>query len=313
MPAPRPCRPPSARLLLRGFASRSGRRGVGDGFAYLLATFCRSGPVTPSAPVNQYQRASRAWPVLTKTAALRKTLTYAELAARLRIHPRPIRFVLGEIQDYCLDAKLPPLTILVVNKRTHHPGAGFIAWDVDDWENGLPRVYDYPWQDRPNPFAFAQSGSTPEALAKRLVSKPEDAEVVYRRIRDRGYAQLVFRLALLRAYGQRCAFCGLSLRDALQAAHIVPWSEASSGQRVRPSNGLLLCSTHHALFDAHIMSVDLDRKIICDQNRLPGHRWTEIDNQISTSLHGHRIILPEDRRHCPSRVSLRRRANLFQH
>ena len=143
-------------------------------------------------PVNQYERAFRAWPILTSTAAAKGTINYADLAAKLGIHPRPIRFVLGKIQDYCLDAKLPPLTILVVSQSSHHPGTGFIAWDIDHWSDGVRQVHEFHWQDRANPFGFAADGSTPRQLAERLFKKPEDAKSIYGRIRDRGYARLSF-------------------------------------------------------------------------------------------------------------------------
>lgn len=73
--------------------------------------------------VNQVERAARAWPVLLTVAKSRKTITYGELAEALGIHPRPIRYVLGVIQDYCMAERLPSLTVLAVNKGGQ-PGAG---------------------------------------------------------------------------------------------------------------------------------------------------------------------------------------------
>lgn len=259
------------------------------------------------AKVNQFERAYRAWPVLTDRAAQRRTITYGELADHLHIHWRPIRYALGEIQDRCLDEKKPPLTILVVNQRGI-PGEGFIAWDVNNLEEGFQQVYAYPWREWPNPFAFASDGSTPEGLAERLVNKPEEAEAIYGRMQNRGMAQIMFRLALLDAYGGRCAFCGLSIVEALQAAHIIPWSNASPADRVALSNGLLLCSTHHALFDANIVTVDKDCKIVCRQDWLPGHKWTQSDRQAALVLHGQPITTPVDARLCPSGTSLAYRA-----
>ncbi len=157
--------------------------------------------------VNQYQRAFLAWPVLTETAAKNTTITYKELGQQIGIHHRTVRLVLGVIQSYCLSEKLPPLTILVVNRDRHKPGEGFIAWDIDDLAKGTQRVYGYPWQDLSNPFAFADGGATLDQLAQRLVTTPEAAASVYGQIRNRGIAQDVFRRALLAAYGQRCAFC----------------------------------------------------------------------------------------------------------
>jgi putative restriction endonuclease len=266
----------------------------------------------PEARVNQYERAFRAWPLLTATAVNRSTITYAELADYLHIHPRPIRYVLAVIQDWCLREKKPPLTILVVSQSRHRPGQGFIAWDVNDLDEGYEQVYSYRWSDLDNPFAFAAMGATPEDLAHRLVVTPGVAADVYRQVKNRGFAQVVFRLALLAAYRRRCAFCGLSLTDALQAAHIIPWNEASVAQRMSPSNGLLLCSTHHALFDADILSVTLNRTIMCLRGKVPGHQWTEADRRAAIVLDGQPIALPADARLRPSVAALAYRATRVQ-
>ena len=257
--------------------------------------------------VNQYERAYRAWPILTARAAAGTTITYGELAKQLGMHPRPIRFVLGRIQDRCLDDKKPPLTILVVNE-SGRPGTGFIAWDAEDLPEGYRKVFAYPWADEPNPFSFAGDGSTPDGLAAQIVRKPEEAIAIYGRIQNRGVAQIVFRLALLRAYGQRCAFCGLSIESALYAAHIIPWSQASHAERILPSNGLLLCATHHALFDSGILSVSPDHRIECRKQQLPGHRWNQADRQAAVALHGQPMTLPTDPRHRPSAAAIAHRA-----
>lgn len=262
----------------------------------------------PEERVNQYERAFRAWPLLTATAANRSTITYAELAEYLYIHPRPIRYVLAVIQEWCLRQDKPPLTILVVSQGRHLPGEGFIAWDVNDLKEGYAEVYSFRWLDLANPFEFAEKGATPEELAHRLVVTPDNATEVYRQVKDRGFRQVVFRLSLLDAYRRRCAFCGLSLEDALEAAHIIPWNEASMAQRMSPSNGVLLCSTHHALFDADILSVTPDRTIACLRNKVPGHQWTEADHRAAVVLDGQPMALPADTRLRPSDAALAYRA-----
>jgi putative restriction endonuclease len=259
--------------------------------------------------VNQYQRAFLAWPVLTETATQHTTTTYKEMGDRLAIHWRPVRYVLSEIQDYCLAEKLPPLTILVVNQRHHEPGEGFIAWDVDDLQEGLRRVYAYPRKQLPNPFAFADTGDTGEDLARHLVQKPHDSAVVYGRINNRGMAQTVFRLALLLAYQGRCAFCGLSLEQALQAAHIIPWRDASISQRLDPANGLLLCATHYALFDASVLTVGTDRRITCTLVDRPSSGWTDSDRWNAIALDGQLTSAPAAERLQPSAAALMHRAN----
>ena len=261
----------------------------------------------PNRLVNQYERAYRAWPILTSRAAAHETITYGELAKQLGMHPRPIRFVLGKIQERCLDDKRPPLTILVVNQRGR-PGTGFIAWDADNLSEGYQKVFAYRWAEDSNPFAFAGDGSTPEELADHIIRKPHDAQAVYGRIQNRGVGQIVFRLALLKAYSERCAFCGLSIESALEAAHIIPWSDASHADRVLPSNGLLLCATHHALFDAGILTIGQHHAIECRTQALPGHRWTEADRRAAIAFGGQTMRLPTDLRHRPSNVAIAHRA-----
>lgn len=265
--------------------------------------------VVVAGDVNQFERAFRAWPVLTAAAADGALVTYGHLASQLGIHHRPIRYVLSEIQDWCLRERKPPLTILVVSQDRKEPGQGFIAWDTKDLEEGYKQVYAFPWNQLTNPFAFASNGATPEQLARRLVNQPAAATQIYDQIRTRGFAQVVFRLALLAAYRGRCAFCGLGLTPALQAAHIIPWSEASDAEKVSPSNGVLLCSTHHALFDAGVLTITTNRTISCRPSRLHGHRWNDADHRATLALDGASIALPADKRHLPSHAALAYRAD----
>ena len=86
--------------------------------------------------VNQYERAYRSWQVLNEFAASSRCVTYGQLANRIGIHHRPVRYVLDLIQNYCLEERLPPLTLLAVNQVSGLPGDGFVAWDVSNIEEG---------------------------------------------------------------------------------------------------------------------------------------------------------------------------------
>jgi putative restriction endonuclease len=162
--------------------------------------------------VNQEQRAYNTWTVLTSHAANRKTITYGELADKLHIHHRVIRFVLGLIQEYCMVNELPPLTILVLNKHSVLPGDGFIAYDIENSQDGIEKVYSFDWSTIENPFEYAQVGTTENDLIEDLVKSPETSKDVYIKVKVRGIAQRIFRQALLRVYEYSCAICGLSLK-----------------------------------------------------------------------------------------------------
>lgn len=42
----------------------------------------------------------------------------------------------------------------------------------------------------------------------------------------------------------------------LRASHIRPWRDSSNGERLDPSNGLLLAAHLDALFDSHLITFD---------------------------------------------------------
>ncbi|MBH1803124.1 HNH endonuclease [Stenotrophomonas maltophilia] len=58
---------------------------------------------------------------------------------------------------------------------------------------------------------------------------------------------------MLDAYGGCCAMTGCDATDALEAAHIVPYRNASSNA---VPNGLLLRADIHTLFDLYLIGVD---------------------------------------------------------
>lgn len=64
--------------------------------------------------------------------------------------------------------------------------------------------------------------------------------------------QGVFRAALLEVYGGSCAATGTETPSVLQAAHIDPFASSRSHA---VSNGLLLRTDIHLLYDAHLLTV----------------------------------------------------------
>ncbi len=256
--------------------------------------------------VNQEERAYRAWKILATVASNSNGLiTYGELAKEIGVHPRAVRYVLGVIQAYCLDQKLPPLTILVVNAQNGAPSSGFIAWDVEDLPEGLRKVRKYAWNEDENPFLYAAQGETQRVLAAELDSDPGKAADIYAQVKVRGTAQSIFRKALLLAYQGRCAICGLTFEDALQAAHLIEWNSCSAAQRMAIHNGLLLCATHHRLFDCGYITVAPDYTVYYVDPKGRDGAYSSADSQVSTALHGKSAFMPKDRRHWPSEECLR--------
>ncbi len=70
---------------------------------------------------------------------------------------------------------------------------------------------------------------------------------------QRRLGQSKFRLDLLRAYMSKCAVTGCNALEALEAAHIKPYSASQSNLT---SNGLLLRAGIHTLFDKNLIGIN---------------------------------------------------------
>ncbi len=248
--------------------------------------------------VNQSERAFLAWPILIKSAKKGETITYKKLGDKIGIHHRTVRYVLGLIQDYCMEEKLPPLTILIVN-QSGKPGGGFIAWDVDNYDEGFNKVVEFNWGIIENPFSYASNGEQYGQLISALIQKPEEAEDVYTKVKTRGIAQTMFRDALLKTYKNKCAFTKLSFTSGLQAAHIIPWSKSSKAERMDIRNGILLNSFHHSLFDQGMITITTDYKIVFYDPEMQEGSYSEYDKLLTINLHLKEINLPKNKEHWP--------------
>jgi putative restriction endonuclease len=114
------------------------------------------------------------------------------------------------------------------------------------------------------------------------VEEPDDP------VRDKG-----FRRAVVEAYNHRCAISGVRIRTAegrtaVEAAHIIPWSESHNDD---PRNGLALSKLCHWAFEEGLLAVSSDYVIelspeLTASYNTPGHLAT---------LEGRSLILPEEK------------------
>lgn len=84
---------------------------------------------------------------------------------------------------------------------------------------------------------------------------PQYGNAVLRKVR---IGQGSFRLSVIDAYNKRCAITGEKTLPVLEAAHIKPFTDAGPNQT---SNGLLLRSDMHKLFDNGYITITPDFKI----------------------------------------------------
>lgn len=244
--------------------------------------------------INWEHLAGQVWPVLTAAAKARQTLTYTRVGDVIHRHHRTVRYVLSPLQDFCMQMGLPPLTGIVINKGSQLPGKEFVAHAIDDIETAFEEVFDYDWSSVPNPFEGFGPNDTQAAFAAALLADPDSGGDVYARVKVRGVIQSVFRCALMTAYGEACAFCGLQFHAALEAAHIKPWAKSNRQERLDPRNGLLLCATYHKLFDDDCLTLTPARTIAY-YTEVEDWPYSDADRVVS-ALHGVKLRLHADRR-----------------
>lgn len=63
-----------------------------------------------------------------------------------------------------------------------------------------------------------------------------------------------------------CKICGLENVSLLIASHIKSWKESNAKEKLDENNGFLLCPNHDILFDKHLISLDINRKIIISES-----------------------------------------------
>lgn len=263
----------------------------------------------PGKP-DTWEYARRCWVELVRLAEQREVIEYGELADSVgQSFTLAVRFPLAQIYWYCDRERLPPLTVLVISKQTGFPTSGFGELSEAEFEELREEVYAFDWDSIPNPFAFAEVSVGGRDPVSRLLQAPAQAAEVYALVKSRGARQIVFREAVSRAYGGRCAFSGSAVNEGLEAAHIVPWSNASAHQRLDVRNGLLLTAWHHRLFDAGLLWVDEEYRIHVDPRALKSR--SDLDRAALAELDGKPLRLPRKPSHRPDPQLIHRRNEIM--
>jgi putative restriction endonuclease len=109
--------------------------------------------------------------------------------------------------------------------------------------------------------------------------------------------QGAFRLMVMDAYDRRCAVSGEKTLPVLEAAHIRPFSETESH---RVSNGVLLRSDIHKLFDSGYVTITPDNRFRVS----PRIRDQFNNGVIYYDLDGRPVRVPDDPEQQPNRSAL---------
>lgn len=157
---------------------------------------------------------------------------------------------------------------LGLNKRSVH------GYEVDEeFEHLIKAAVKKPLSiSRKQKQPAANSTATSEAQPSNK-EHPVD-EVTYKAIKTRR-GQPEFRKALLSIYGGRCCITGCIIEGLLEAAHIVPHSVDTN---YSVTNGLLLRSDIHTLYDLNLVGIDGDGKVFVSSALKESEYW---------EFHGH--------------------------
>lgn len=137
--------------------------------------------------------------------------------------------------------------------------------DPPGWSSNIVRGKMYDTID-PAGHEIWQSAQSKLAIQPDVLFKPDESVATAEQLPKYGEPVLVrprlgqssFRVLVTEAYQRRCAITGESTLIALEAAHIVPYSNDG---RHDVRNGLLLRADFHRLFDVGLVSVTSDLKV----------------------------------------------------
>jgi putative restriction endonuclease len=128
------------------------------------------------------------------------------------------------------------------------------------------------------------------------------------RIAKQRLHQPIFRRQVVSAYATQCAVCTLRHGRLLEAAHILPDSHERGLAVV--SNGMSLCSIHHAAYDRNLLGVTPDFEVRIDANLLAETDGPMLLHGLQ-EMHGRPITLPSRPADRPDRDGLAWRYERF--
>ncbi len=103
----------------------------------------------------------------------------------------------------------------------------------------------------------------------------DERKVINRQIKERR-GQKTFREKLRARYRDTCLVTGCVLVDLLEACHISPHRGAKDNH---PSNGLLLRTDIHTLFDLDLLGIEPDSLLVHIQQDLKGSEYGELEGR----------------------------------
>lgn len=152
---------------------------------------------------------------------------------------------------------------------------------------------------------FASLGSA----GQREVEETEIRRRYATRLFQQCLHQREFRERVIRAYQYHCAVCRLRRDELLEAAHILPDAEPRGVPSV--TNGLALCTLHHAAFDRHVIGITPDYIVQVRRDVLEQEDGRMLIHGLQ-GFHGKLLRLPNREAWRPDRHLLEERYSRFR-
>lgn len=121
------------------------------------------------------------------------------------------------------------------------------------------------WDDEARLFLIEFSESQPVTPVQVNDEQPfqpfDHGARGFRKVKARS-GQQKFKFDVIKRYGPKCAFCGITVLAVLDGVHLISKADEGSDD---PRNGLVLCATHHRILDAGLVAIDPTTLAICPQ------------------------------------------------
>lgn len=184
------------------------------------------------------------------------------------------------------------LLVFFRRKKSEYPGFGFRYLG--------PFVYSSHTGNKPTNFVLQRKHDSTFRVAPTAAdaddfdpTSVEDARKRISRSITQRRGQKRFRDDLIAAYNGQCAITGCSVLDVLEAAHIYPYRGPDTN---KVTNGLLLRSDVHTLFDCGLLAVDSKTMTVLVAPQLRDSEYG--------ALHRCKLCVPESPSQQPSNEAL---------
>ena len=169
---------------------------------------------------------------------------------------------------------------------------------VTAWDRGYFTIEGFAEDGEHYPYrqndAATMRANAGDRQHRESIRSDQDAREFAIATISRRRGQFTFRKLLLNAYGSKCCITGCDVIPALEAAHIRPYM---GGHSNITSNGLLLRSDIHTLFDLGLLTIGDQYKVILSDTLAISEAYQDLD--------GAQIKLPEQFANWPDREFLR--------